>query len=264
MIFPNQLFLIATIEKASIDGQQTYYKDLDIALRSYFKENDNEFGENHVGRLEGKRRKKGKKSRHIRSAIKHEVKELKEENVDVVHRVLGAFSNMLADAITGFIDIIRAPSSSHLTLLCLVAMVCINIFIANKMAFVEQQLNNLNQASNYMDDVADVTPIQYAPETKQQYRRKYNRQEEEDLWDWLGRIDPDKSSPVKEKVMHPASNPAEQEVIWDEAIQSSKAAKNKLDRHMAELSHMIQKAESNLEQVTNAVKEQRQKIKQEN
>ncbi|KAI7887724.1 GRAM domain-containing protein [Mucor mucedo] len=160
--FTKSSWLKSTIEKASIDGQQTYYKDLDVALRAYLKENE----ENQGNRHDGKRKKKGRKSRH--------------------HRI-------------------RSPTSSHLTLLCLVAMVCINVFIAKKMAFVEQQLN----------------------------------------------------------IMHPASDSAEQEVIWDSAIQSSKAAKDKLDRHMAELSQMILKAESNLEQVTNAVKEQRQKIKQE-
>lgn len=217
--------------------------------------------ENHSSRHEGKRKKKSRKSKHHRSSSQHEVKEVKEEQVDAVHRVLGAFSKTLADAITGLIDLIRSPTSSHLTLLCLIIMVCINVFIAKKMAFVEQQLNSLNHASDYIEE-ADVAAIQYSPEN-QPYRREYNRQEEEDLWDWLGRVDPDKSSPVKERVMHPASDSAEQEVIWDSAIQSSKAAKDKLDRHMAELSQMILKAESNLEQVTNAVKEQRQKIKQE-
>lgn len=224
------------------------------------KENGN--GNIPSSRHEGKRKKKGKKPRQQQSVSEHEVEEVKEEQ-DAVHRVLGALSNKLADAITGLIDLVASPNSSHLTLLCLVVMVCINIFIAKKMAFVEQQLNSLNHASDYMEE-ADSAVIQHAPVTNQPYHREYNRQEENDLWDWLGRIDPDKSSPVKEKVMQPVSNPAEQEIVWDSAIQSSKAAKDKLDRHMAELSQMIQKAESNLEQVTNAVREQRQKIKQEN
>lgn len=173
-----------------------------------------------------------------------------------MHRVLGAISNAIADIITGAIDIICSPKASHLTLICLVVMVFLNIFIARKMAYVEQQLTNFGQTPPSAEVIDDAI----LPST--QHRRDYNSQEEDDLWDWLGRVDPDKSSPLKEKVTCSSDNVKEQEVIWDNAIQTSKSAKDRLDKHMAELSEMIKKAESNLEQVTQAVNEQRKKIQQ--
>ncbi|CAO3647618.1 unnamed protein product [Mucor hiemalis] len=251
--FTKSSWLKSTIEKASIDGQTTYYKELDAAIRAHAKENPSELG---GSKPEGRRRRKGKRSKHRREP-KPEVKEIKEEKSDsAVHRVLGAISNAIADIITGAIDIICSPKASHLTLICLVVMVFLNIFIARKMAYVEQQLTNFGQTPLSAEVIDDAI----LPST--QHRRDYNRQEEDDLWDWLGRVDPDKSSPLKEKVTYSSDNVKEQEVIWDNAIQTSKSAKDRLDKHMAELSEMIKKAESNLEQVTQAVNEQRKKIQQ--
>lgn len=260
----NLLNNIATIEKASIDGQTTYYKELDAVLRTHAKENPADFGDaasnGSSGKSESRRRRKGKRSKNKREP-KAEVAEVKkEEPQSAVHRVLGSISNMIADIITGAIDVICSPKASHLTLLCLITMVFLNIFIARKMAYVEQQLNTFGQQQS--DIFIPVEEASSMPED--QLRRQYNRQEEQDLWEWLGHVDPDKSSPIKEKVTFSSSgNPKEQEAIWDNAIQTSKSAKDRLDRHMAELSGMIQKAESNLEQVTQAVQEQRQKIREE-
>lgn len=231
---------------------------MDAAIRAYVKENPSESGSS---KPEGRRRRKGK--RKHRREPKPEVQETKEENVDsAVHRVLGSISNTIADIITGAIDIICAPKASHLTLICLVAMVILNIFIARKMAYVEQQLTNFGQAPHsfaasgaQVGDEATASPLT-------QQRREYNRQEEDDLWEWLGRVDPDKSSPLKERVTYNSDNIEEQQVVWDNAIQTSKSAKERLDKHMAELSDMIKKAELNLEQVTQAVNEQRKKIQQ--
>ena len=167
-----------------------------------------------------------------------------------MHRVLGGVSTLLADAVTGLIDIICSPKASHLTLFCLISMVFINIFIARKMAYVERQLNSMGQRQPEM--VEEPIGMQ------QHQRREYNKQEEEDLWDWLGRVDPDKSSPMSEKVF--ASVPEVQEAVWDHAIKTSKSSKERLEKYMSELSDMIKRAEENLQQVTQAVNEQRQKI----
>lgn len=233
---------------------------MDAAIRAHAKENPSESGSS---KPEGRRRRKGK--RKHRREPKPEVKETKEESADsAVHRVLGSISNTIADIITGAIDIICSPKASHLTLICLVVMVILNIFIARKMAYVEQQLTNFGQAP-HTSNVAAAAGGDVGDEAAShltQQRREYNRQEEDDLWEWLGRVDPDKSSPLKERVTYSSDNIEEQEVIWDNAIQTSKSAKERLDKHMAELSDMIKKAELNLEQVTQAVNEQRKKIQQ--
>jgi hypothetical protein len=175
----------------------------------------------------------------------------------MVHQVLGSVSNTVADGITSVIDIITSPKSTHFTLLCLIAMVVINIYIARKMAFVEQQLGQLSHSMPSVDQVEDKVHIPGA------HRREYNRQEEQDLWEWLGRMDPDKSSEKREQISFPTvSNSKEQEAIWDDAIRASQSAKDRLDKHMIELSNMIQKAESNLQDVTKSVNEQRAKMQQ--
>lgn len=153
---------------------------------------------------------------------------------------------IVSGAATGLFNVIRSPNTSHLTLLCLLSMVFVNIFIARKMSYVEQQLIRLRQP------VEEPTQENYI----KQFSRDYSRQEEQDLWDWLGRIDPDKSQ-VKEKIIVPTH------ANYNDAIMASKVAKERLDKHMMELSNMIQMAESNLEQVTKSVNEQRQKIKEE-
>ncbi|KAL7327348.1 hypothetical protein PS15p_205794 [Mucor circinelloides] len=263
--FTKSSWLKSTIEKASIDGQQTYYQELDAAIRQYAKAHPSEFADN-KSRREGGSKSKRRKARKHKSAHtpKPEETEKKQEKPkSAVHQVLGSMSNLLADGITSVIDIVSSPRAAHLTLICLIIMVGINIFIARKMAFVEQQLSELSHAfpNSAVDENEPTTvDISFLPGTQ---RRQYNRQEEQDLWDWLGRIDPDKSNEKREKIAIPlVKDSKEQEAIFDDAIQISKSAKERLDKHMAELSSMIQKAESNLQDVTKSVNDQRQKIKQ--
>lgn len=255
----------ATIEKASIDGQQTYYQELDAAIRQYAKEHPSEFTSNKSKREGGSKskRRKARKHKSAHTPKPEETEKKQEKPKSAVHQVLGSMSNLLADGITSVIDIVSSPRAAHLTLICLIIMVGINIFIARKMAFVEQQLSELSHAfpNSAVDENEPTTvDISFLPGTQ---RRQYNRQEEQDLWDWLGRIDPDKSNEKREKIAIPlVKDPKEQEAIFDDAIQISKLAKERLDKHMAELSNMIQKAESNLQDVTKSVNDQRQKIKQ--
>ena len=238
---------------------------MDAAVRQYFKDHPSEFADYKSKRDGGKhKRRKGRKSKtHHTPKPKEEEKEI-EKTKSAVHQVLGLISNLLADGITSIIDAVSSPRAAHLTLVCLIMMVGINIYIAKKMAFVEKQLSELSHAlpNNGMlaEESEPVLDISYIPGTQ---RREYNRQEEQDLWDWLGHIDPDKSNEKREKVELPlVKDPKEQEAIWDDAIKASKSAKERLDKHMEELSGMIQKAESNLEDVTKSVNDQRQKLKQ--
>lgn len=238
---------------------------MDTAVRQYFKEHPSEFADYKNKRDSGKgKRRKGKKSRTPHTPKQEETEKEVEKTKSAVHQVLGSISNLLADGITSIIDAISSPRAAHLTLICLIMMVGINIYIAKKMAFVEQQLSELSHAlpnnGMFAEDNEPALDISYIPGTQ---RRQYNRQEEQDLWDWLGRIDPDKSNEKREKIELPlVKNSREQEAIWDDAIKISKSAKERLDKQMAELSGMIQKAESNLEDVTKSVSDQRKKMKQ--
>ncbi|KAI9468267.1 MAG: hypothetical protein EXX96DRAFT_591515 [Benjaminiella poitrasii] len=262
--FTKSSWLKSTIEKASIDGQQTYYKDLDAELRTYLKEHSENTTDANK-RSEGRRRKKGRRSKtnhRLSAAVEssHHAHKNDEAHKSVVHQVLGVVSNKLADGITGIISIASSPRAAHFTLFCLIVMVFINLYIARKMAFVEQQLSELSRVTGSSDDSGLFKDATYSVGAQQ---REYNRQEEDDLWAWLGRIDPDGANERTEQVKIPiAQDPKEQEAIWDDAIKISKTAKERLDKHMMELSKMIQRAESNLEDVTKVVNEQRQKIRQ--
>jgi hypothetical protein len=165
----------------------------------------------------------------------------------LVHRVLGQGSRLLADGITGLIEAITSPKSSHIILLCLFFMIIVNMLIAKKMMSVEKQLGELK----------GTFPAQQ--EKLAFHKRHYQRQEEDDLWDWLGRIDPDK--PVLNNNIYPnleGQDPA----VWDDALEASKITKDKLERHMVDLNHMILKAEGNLAQISRAVHDQGRKIKE--
>jgi hypothetical protein len=233
---------IATIEKASLDGQQTYYKDLDVALNEYIKQHPSEFGKP----SEGKRRKRGRKSRSPREKTTDDKQVAEEPPKTAIQQILGILTDMLKT--------MSSPKAAHLTLLCLVVMVGVNLFIARKMAFVEQQLVRLGKPILEEDVAVDGQPSR---------KSALLRQEEDDLWEWLCRVDPDKSNEVTEHIqVYAEKDPKEQEV-WDDAIKNTKLAKNRLDKHMKELSSMIQKAESSLEDITKAVHDQRQNIKNE-
>lgn len=155
--------------------------------------------------------------------------------------------------ITGAVNAASSPRAAHLTLFCLIIMVCVNLFIARKMAFVEQQLIQIGKSG---PDILQESIVE-APGKKS----IFIRQEEDDLWEWLCRVDPDKSNDITEQIkMYAIKDPKEQEV-WDDAIKNTKLAKDRLDKHMSELTNMIQKAEDSLEDITKAVQDQRQKIK---
>ncbi|KAI8371115.1 hypothetical protein BD560DRAFT_396156 [Blakeslea trispora] len=252
--FTKSSWLKSTIEKASIDGQQTYYKDLDAALRKHLKEHGSSERSG-----DGKKRRKHKKSRTRRSSKEATEQSKVEAPKSTSQKALETVSNLLSDLLKPLIEATTSPNSAHLTLFCLIMMVCINLFIARKMAIVEKQLIEL----------AHITPTSnlpkgdaYYPASKVQKERQY-RPEEEDLWAWLGSIDPERSEELREQISAPTIRDLkEQESMWDDAIKFSRAAKERLDRHMVELDEMIQKAESNLESVTSSVNQQRQKMKQ--
>lgn len=238
----------ATIEKASIEGQQTYYKELDAEINTYIKQHPNEFGKPSEG---SRRRRHKKKSRNRHTPIPDEKKVKEEPPKSLFQRIFGHVS----DGVDSTMTIVGSPRAAHLTLLCLIIMVGVNLFIARKMAFVEQQLIHLGKHNQDILQGGDNSQF------VQGEKSAFIRQEEDDLWEWLCRIDPDKSKDVTEQIkLYAVKEPDEKEDL-DEAIKSTKLAKDRLDKHMKELTSMIQKAEESLEDITKSVHEQRQKIK---
>ncbi|RCH97507.1 hypothetical protein CU098_006695 [Rhizopus stolonifer] len=234
--FTKSSWLKSTIEKASIDGQQTYYKDLDAVLRKHLSNAPS--GRSGHGK---KKRRRSKKSKHAKA---HQ--DEAEPEPSKPKGMLDTIFHLLSDSLGSF-----SLNTSHMTLLCLIIMACINVFIARKMAVVEKQIDGLVHANDFENAAT--------PHLPQDQRDLRYQPEADDLWAWLGSIDPEKSN---QRPIAVVQNPEEQEAIWDEAIRYSKVTKERLDKHMIELNEMIQKAESNLESVTRSVNEQRQKMRQ--
>jgi hypothetical protein len=107
--FTKSSWLKSTIEKASIDGQQNFYKSLDAAVRKYLDQHATVDEKTMT-------KKKGKRNRHHKN--RHQEKEI--ENASI-------------------------PSTSQLTAICMAMMVITNIYIASKMAGVDKQLNQIHR-----------------------------------------------------------------------------------------------------------------------
>ncbi|CAO3694371.1 unnamed protein product [Rhizopus stolonifer] len=245
--FTKSSWLKSTIEKASIEGQQTYYKELDAALCVYFKEHPSEFGGYGNKTDEKKKRRKQRSHKSSKSTTSRE----KTNNDSTQQRTPQTLVQNVLDRLT---NVFQSSNLNHLTLFCLFAMVIVNIFIARKMSFIEQQLGELcHHIPGQKPSLLNKQP--HIPTGK----RKYDSKEEQSLWDLLNRLDPDK--PVVKKVSHERAEKSERkEDKWDEDLYLSKATKDRLDKHINELSDMIQDAGNNLKGVTESIQLQRQKI----
>ncbi|KAI9288884.1 hypothetical protein BC943DRAFT_315496 [Umbelopsis sp. AD052] len=150
-------FLKSTIEKASTDGQITYYKNLAIAIRAYITSHPGEFGQ-------GRKKKRDKHSGKVRKVKLAKVCEELPEDVKRKSLVKATESNSkaslyraLEDSISGmatlsaniirfFIDHVGIPSSAQITLFFFGLLVLSNVFLLKKMSIVDKQLSDLSSS----------------------------------------------------------------------------------------------------------------------
>ncbi|GAN10517.1 hypothetical protein MAM1_0364c10058 [Mucor ambiguus] len=252
--FTKSSWLKSTIEKASIDGQQNFYKSLDAAVRKYL--------DSHAGdtkRLTNGGKKKGGKRRHRHrnqvdrtlDAASHTATATPSATAnEKQHIVIEALSSIL----NWLISNASAPTTAQLTAICMAMMVMTNLYIASKMAGVDKQLNQLQHhklhGSEFYQHHIEISD------------------EDNSLWRLLSRLDPDarkedlhfahQTRPLPDPVNHSYGDG--EEAISDEQLQFSRLAKQKLDKQMVELEKMIQKAGQSMEQVTHVVQHQRKRI----
>ncbi|KAI8371345.1 GRAM domain-containing protein [Radiomyces spectabilis] len=111
--FSKSSWLKSTIEKASIDGQLNYYKNLDAAVRKY------------TGSL----------------SLHHDATGSNNHSRNLAHEATDP-SSVVSFATSGLkwiINMILLPNPSQLTMLCMVSMVFINLYIATKMSRVHDR-----------------------------------------------------------------------------------------------------------------------------
>ncbi|KAG1405232.1 hypothetical protein G6F60_003778 [Rhizopus arrhizus] len=116
--FTKSSWLKSTIEKASIDGQQNYYKNLDLAINKYLHQQQQP---NH---------NESKKRRHKLTVVKKPLKQ----------------SHLLQRQST--IKKAGLLNSTQLIVICMSIMVVINIYMATKMARVDKRLNQFHNHDN--------------------------------------------------------------------------------------------------------------------
>lgn len=239
---------IATIEKATIDGQQSFYKSLDAAVRKYL---DQQAGSNKVSS-----RKKGGKRRHRKHSSEREVTAVSAPIVPQVppnHFIV----EILCGVLNWIIDNISVPNTSQLTAVCMGMMVLTNIYIASKMSGVDKQLTQMGHPTFQQQQYSEYS---------------YGDQDNNSLWRLLSKLDPDARKedlkfvhqtrdPLPSSIKYQSHNNNDEEaMVSDEHLEYSQMAKNKLDRQMMELEKMIQKAGQSMEQVTQVVQNQRKRI----
>ncbi|KAI9033981.1 GRAM domain-containing protein [Phycomyces nitens] len=186
--FTKSSWLKSTIEKACIDGQMTYYKDLDATLRRYTEKQ----------KISGL----SKADRHKRK-MKKEKRRLKKTTKSVQEPQLG-----WKDKAIRYIKQMSGPSTTQLIVLGMCIMMLINFYIASKIATVEKRLHQYSHG------------IQSKSKS---VKKPMPNDQGETVWAWL--------------------------------------VKNRLDAHMDTLGVMLQRAEENMEQVSRAVEEQKEKMK---
>ncbi|KAI8635948.1 hypothetical protein BD408DRAFT_487223 [Parasitella parasitica] len=251
--FTKSSWLKSTIERASIDGQQNFYKSLDAAVRKYL--------DSHAGdtkRLGSSGKKKGGKRRHRHR--NHAEKDSTRETSAIAAVPAAAAAekqHFITQILSGILDWIISnaslPNTSQLTAICMTMMVITNLYIASKMAGVDRQLNQLQNHKRHGSEF-----YQHHVEISD---------DDNSLWRLLSRLDPDArkedadfTHQVRQPLPSDPVNHSNNGDISDKQLQFSRLAKQKLDKQMAELERMIQRAGQSMQQVTHAVQHQRQRI----
>ncbi|KAI8380679.1 hypothetical protein BD560DRAFT_386826 [Blakeslea trispora] len=152
--FTKSSWLKSTIEKATMDGQQNFYKSLDAAIRKHI-----EFKPKQMHANKKKRRRHPKTEKHKKEPI---------ESQEEKHAIM-------TTALDWLISHARIPNTSQLTALCMTIMVLTNIYIAFKMAGVDHQLTQMGRMRR--TTIKDTTlPTSF---------------EGDSLWQLLNKLDPD-------------------------------------------------------------------------
>lgn len=223
---------IGTIESASISGQEGYYKELDAAIRKQLSKSSS-------GDMSDRKKRKQRKGKRRHRAHADDEAANASKTAQKDQGLASQAISLVSDGIGWIITNATMPSASQATVFCMLMLVIINLFIANKMAQVDRQLELLKH---------------HPPSHRYASQQQHYGSAENELWSWLSNMDPDHRQEAR------AALQDEHDAMWTARLHESRAAKAKLDEHMDDLEQMIQRAGNNMEQVTKMVNQQRQRI----
>lgn len=133
-----RMSMIATIEKATIDGQTSYYKSLDVAIRGYLQPTPPPS----APPLSTKQQRRQRRQQQQQQQRTQEIDPRGASSSSGQATKGGAKSTTWLDNVIQMLQQYQLPSMQHLTVLCMFLLVFINLFIASKMGHVTQRLEN--------------------------------------------------------------------------------------------------------------------------
>ncbi|KAM3583363.1 hypothetical protein VKS41_004276 [Umbelopsis sp. WA50703] len=180
--------LKSTIERASSDGQITYYKNLEAAVRSYISAHPSEFGQVRKKRREkkiGKSRKsrseedKNTQAIELKKSLNRPENESQASVYRVIEDIISGMATTSANILRFVIKHVGIPSSAQITFFFFGLLVLTNVFLLRKMSIVDKQLADLsNSRLHPVEGGMAVVNLE---------------QEREMLWNWLKSTDKGKS-----------------------------------------------------------------------
>ncbi|KAI9244829.1 hypothetical protein BDA99DRAFT_543875 [Phascolomyces articulosus] len=245
--FTKSSWLKSTIESASISGQEGYYKDLDAAIRQYLEKSASASSNTKKTDKRKRRVKRKHKQKDGQNGVDTKTKD-SADNQSPWQRILSSLIDWLVSNAS-------IPNASQISVLCMFMLVIINLYIANKMAQMDRQLEAIHQG------VGTRKNWESSPSASPHIHQ--HNEIENELWDWLGQLDPDhnaKTAIVEDPSSRWDKMAEDDNASWDAQLRESQLTKDKLDQHMADLEKMIQRASNNMQEVTKVVERQRSRI----
>lgn len=223
--------MIATIERASSDGQITYYKNLEAAISSYISAHPSEFGQMRKKRRE-KKSGKPRKSRNeadkdtqvveLKKSLNRPENESKASVYRAIEDIISGMATTSANILRFLIKHVGIPSSAQITFFCFGLLVFTNVFLLRKMSIVDKQLADLSTSRLHsVDGVMAVGNLE---------------QEREMLWDWLKSRDHGKSK-LKSSL----------EKQWNAQTKQTLRQKALLDQQLVGIQAIIRSTEEKLD-----------------
>ncbi|KAJ2956728.1 hypothetical protein NQZ79_g7466 [Umbelopsis isabellina] len=223
--------LKSTIEKASSDGQITYYKNLEAAIKSYISTHPSEFGQMRKKRRDkksGKIRKsrsetdKDTQAIELKKSLNRPENESQASVYRVVEDIISGMATTSANILRFIIKHVGIPSSAQITFFFFGLLVFTNVFLLRKMSIVDKQLADLSYSRLHSVE-GGMTVVNL-------------EQEREMLWNWLKSRDQGKSK-LKTSL----------EKQWNAQTQQTLRQKALLDQQLVGIQAIIRSTEEQLD-----------------
>ncbi|KAF7728638.1 hypothetical protein EC973_005865 [Apophysomyces ossiformis] len=206
-------WLKSTIEKACIDGQTNYFKDLDIAMRKHMQENDKVVSEN-------KHTKNGKQKRRTPARVRPVNNDKPIESSRGVSYII----NQIVEHTT-------LPTDAQLLFFSVLVLVFLNLYMAIKMTRVDRELGSLSDPHHH-------TGEHYPKLWKTAYKK-----EMDSMWQKLGYLEGDTDLGAKA-----AAYTEERPEIMIQHIQQLEHMVQQAGQNMDEIALLVERQQENLRQ----------------